>query len=546
MKTTICCYNIMTIADINSLPVISLNVTGREGSGTSVTVIDQESKDVTQTTNFTYTQGESLTFTIEDQVFIDRLEKNSTLSVVLYNETVPLYRDIIRFRGELNTANEYTQYNNEDDYFIYESEQFEEDDPQVDYGGGDVSGSETGSSDTTSYVPTDLEGSTVIDLPDDVITPSENYSVVYDTNNNGRGETRGTGYSHEILQASEETRGDFKVRSAEYGTFNSSPSSLESVTVYQYNFNANTGNTFGYHPEQQDLSVNPDLVNTLESYSSSVGNFKYFNFRNGRDEAFSNTVALLQMREENSLDNSAFETTVYKEDSISDWTVGMSIYSDATGTSVTDNYVDTYATVNDLDRYHFISKNSSGVWVLVRCTDGIVTHVEAVDSVNYVRLAEMFTVSISNNPYEARVKGKISSFRPWIESKLADPNAVFYRGSQSVDYTTVKFSINGSSYYRDRYRRVLDLEGGVLGSVGSRVYSHIGPLNTQNVFHKQLISTDGESSLIGANDEDRYIVEVFSLWKDFVNNLDFNEQPWLLLEIDKATGLISDREWINL
>ena len=546
MKTTICCYNIMTIADINSLPVISLNVTGREGSGTSVTVIDQESKDVTQTTNFTYTQGESLTFTIEDQVFIDRLEKNSTLSVVLYNETVPLYRDIIRFRGELNTANEYTQYNNEDDYFIYESEQFEEDDPQVDYGGGDVSGSETGSSDTTSYVPIDLEGSTVIDLPDDVITPSENYSVVYDTNNNGRGETRGTGYSHEILQASEETRGDFKVRSAEYGTFNSSPSSLESVTVYQYNFNANTGNTFGYHPEQQDLSVNPDLVNTLESYSSSVGNFKYFNFRNGRDEAFSNTVALLQMREENSLDNSAFETTVYKEDSISDWTVGMSIYSDATGTSVTDNYVDTYATVNDLDRYHFISKNSSGVWVLVRCTDGIVTHVEAVDSVNYVRLAEMFTVSISNNPYEARVKGKISSFRPWIESKLADPNAVFYRGSQSVDYTTVKFSINGSSYYRDRYRRVLDLEGGVLGSVGSRVYSHIGPLNTQNVFHKQLISTDGESSLIGANDEDRYIVEVFSLWKDFVNNLDFNEQPWLLLEIDKATGLISDREWINL
>lgn len=546
MKTTICCYNIMTIADINSLPVISLNVTGREGSGTSVTVIDQESKDVTQTTNFTYTQGESLTFTIEDQVFIDRLEKNSTLSVVLYNETVPLYRDIIRFRGELNTANEYTQYNNEDDYFIYESEQFEEDDPQVDYGGGDVSGSETGSSDTTSYVPTDLEGSTVIDLPDDVITPSENYSVVYDTNNNGRGETRGTGYSYEILQASEETRGDFKVRSAEYGTFNSSPSSLEPVTVYQYNFNANTGNTFGYHPEQQDLSVNPDLVNTLESYSSSVGNFKYFNFRNGRDEAFSNTVALLQMREENSLDNSAFETTVYKEDSISDWTVGMSIYSDATGTSVTDNYVDTYATVNDLDRYHFISKNSSGVWVLIRCTDGIVTHVEAVDSVNYVRLAEMFTVSISNNPYEARVKGKISSFRPWIESKLADPNAVFYRGSQSVDYTTVKFSINGSSYYRDRYRRVLDLEGGVLGSVGSRVYSHIGPLNTQNVFHKQLISTDGESSLIGANDEDRYIVEVFSLWKDFVNNLDFNEQPWLLLEIDKATGLISDREWINL
>lgn len=545
MKTTICCYNIMTIADINSLPVISLNVTGREGSGTSVTVIDQESKDVTQTTNFSYIQGESLTLTIEDQVFIDRLEKNSTLSVILYNETVPLYRDIIRFRGELNTANEYTQYNNEDDYFIYESEQFEEDDPHVDYGGGDISGSETGSSNVTTYVPIDLEGKTVIDLPDDVITPSENYSVVYDKNNNGRGEMRG-GSSYEILQASEETQGDFKVRSAEYGTFNSSPSSLESVTVYQYNFNSNTGNTFGYHPSQLDLSVNPDLINTLESYAPTVGDFKYFHFRNGRDEAFSDTVTLLEMREENSLDNSAFETTVYKEDSISDWTVGMSIYSDATGTSVTDNYVDTYATTNDIDRYHFISKNSSGVWVLVRCTDGIVTHVEAVDSVNYVRLAEMYSVSITTNPYETRPTGKISSVKPWVEAKLADPNAVFYRGSQSVDYTTVKFSINGNSYNRDRYRKVLDLEGGVLGSVGSRVYSHIGPLNVQNVFHKQLVSTDGDSSLIGASDEDRYGVGVFSPWKDFVNNLEFNEQPWLLLEIDKATGLISDREWINL
>lgn len=537
----------MTIADINSLPVISLNVTGREGSGTSVTVIDQESKDVTKTSNFTYTQGESLTLTIEDQTFIDRLEKNSTLSVILYDETVPLYRDIIRFRGELNTANEYTQYNNEDDYFIYESEQFEEDDPHVDYGGGgDVSGSETGSSNVTSYLPTNLEGMTIIDLPDDVITPSADYSVVYDTNNNGRGEMRGAGYSYELLQASEETLGDFKVRSAEYGTFNSSPSSLESVTVYQYNFNSNTGNTFGYHPDQRNLSTNPDLINTLESYASNVGDFKYFHFMNGRDYSFSDTVTLLQMREENSLDNSSFETTIYKEDSISDWVVGMSIYSDATGTSITDNYVDTYAVTNDIDRYHFISKNSSGVWVLVRCTDGIVTHVEAVDSVNYVRLSEMYLVSIFNNPYESKPSGRIETFKPWIEAKLADTEAVFNSSFQSVDYTTVKFSISESSSNRQGFRRVLDLQGGVLGSVGSKVYIHTGPTNIQNVFHKQLVSEDADSSLIGASDEQRYEILTLSPWKDYVNNLEFNEQPWLLLEIDKATGLISDREWINV
>ena len=113
----------MTIADINSLPVINLKVTGRVGSGTSVTVIDQESKGVTETTNFTYTQGESLEVTIEDQTFIDGLEESSTLSVILYKQNIPLYRDIIRFTGELNPSDNYTQYEASDElsaeYFIY-------------------------------------------------------------------------------------------------------------------------------------------------------------------------------------------------------------------------------------------------------------------------------------------------------------------------------------------------------------------------------------------------------------------------------------------
>jgi len=534
----------MTIADINSLPVITLNVTGREGSGTSVTVIDQESKESTQVSNFTYIQGESLTFSIEDQIFVDRLEKNSTLSVILYDNTIPLYRDIVRFNGELNTANEYTQYNNEDDYFIYESEQFEDDDPHVEYGDDDVSGSDETDENVTVYIPSASEGMTSISLPSDSLIPSTSHSVYYDTNNDGRGEMKNL-YNHSYAQDSIQNIGDFKVRSAEYGTFNDNPSSLEPVVVYEYDFNTNTGNTFGYHPQAQSLSRNPNLVNTLERVNSAQGDFKYFHFSNGRDESFSDRLTTLIAREENSLDNSTFETTVYKEDSISDWTVGMSIYSDATGTSVTDNYVDNYANGNDLDRYHFISKNSSGVWVLVRCTDGIVTHVEAVDSVNYVRISEMHKVSILNTPYETQ-PARLPEFKTWIEGKLSDPEAVFISGYGSLSYTTVKFSVNPSASSRATQRVSLDLQNGVLGSVGDRVYYSTSNWNANSVFHNYLASLDGEDFLLEASDQSRYETLTLSLVRDTENDLDFNEQPLLLLEIDNATGLISDREWINL
>lgn len=535
----------MNILDINTLPTLTLNVTGREGSGTSVTIINQESKDSIQSSDFTYTQGETLVVSIDNQDFLDSIEKNTTLSVIIYQDRIPLYRDVVRFRGELDVDNEYIQYNNDDDYFVYEGVQYDEDDEQISYGGeGDLSGSQTGTSTSVTYVGSVPEGMNPLTLEEDEVVEND-YSVTYDLNNDGRGEMS-TGSNYKYLQSLEQTYGDFKVRSAQYGVFNDSPTSLEAVSVYQYGFNSNTGNTYGYHPDAQPLSNNPDLVNTLErDFGGSVGSRKYFHFRNGRDESFNETVRTLQMRDENSLDNSVFETTIYKEDSISDWTVGMSIYSDVAGNSITDSYVDSYANVNDLDRYHFISKNASGVWTLVRCTDGVVTHVEAVDDTNYIRFSEMYSVSILNKPYEQKPKGRLATTKAWVESKLADPEAVFQSSSTPLDYTTVKFNISTISYNRDTKRAALDLSGGELGAIGTRIYSSTGPLNIGRVFHKQLIYQEADSSLLEASDEDRYTFKLLANSRDYLNNLLFNEQPWLILEIDKATGLISDRAWIT-
>ena len=112
----------MTIADVNNLPTITLNVTGREGTGSSVRIINQESKEVITESTFTYTQGGTLSFNITDSSFLSSIDADTTLSVILIGSNIPLYRDIVRFSGEMNTAADYTQYNNSDDYFIYDSD----------------------------------------------------------------------------------------------------------------------------------------------------------------------------------------------------------------------------------------------------------------------------------------------------------------------------------------------------------------------------------------------------------------------------------------
>ena len=539
----------MNILDINTLPTLTLNVTGREGFGTSVTIINQESKDSIQSSNFTYTQGETLVVSIDNQDFLDSIEQNTTLSVILYDNKVPLYRDVVRFRGELNTANEYIQYNNDDDYFVYEGVQYDEDDAHVTYGGEDVSGS-TEYGDNTQVIGGDTSSGTSSTTPTDVSESGE-YAVKYDLDNDGRGEVKfSSQVTSRLDQNTKNALGDFKVRSAEYGTFNSSPTSLEEVTVYAYDFNSNEGNFYGYHPDSQSLSLNPDLVNTLERDfgTDPLGNYigpkKYWHFEFGRDETFTKTLSKLQQREERSLALAAFETSVFKEDSISDWTVGMSIYSDAIGTSVTDNYVDSYANVNDLDRYHFISKNASGVWVLVRCTDGIVTHVESVEDTDYVKYVEMYNVSILNTPYEIAPTGRLATTKAWVEGKLAQEGIAF-SDSGSVSYENSLFKITTSITFSDESRSYLTISGGEIGSVGSTLnYLSRVPLSTE-VWHEKLIYTDANESLLTASDEDRYTFKLLAPSLDGVNNLEFYEQDWLILEIDRATGLISDRAWIT-
>lgn len=539
----------MNILDINTLPTLTLNVTGREGFGTSVTIINQESKDSIQSSNFTYAQGETLVVSIDNQDFLDSIEQNTTLSVILYDNKIPLYRDVVRFRGELNTANEYIQYNNDDDYFVYEGVQYDEDDAHITYGGEDVSGS-TDYGDNTQIVSGGTGGGTSATTPTDVSEHGE-YAVKYDLDNNGRGEVK---FSRQVTnrldQNTKNAFGDFKVRSAEYGTFNSSPASLEEVTVYAYRFNSNEGNFYGYHPNSQSLSLNPDLVNTLERDfgSDALGNYvgpaKYWHFEFGQDEPFNKTLAKLQQREERSLPLTNFETTVFKEDSISDWTVGMSIYSDALGTSITDSYVDTYADVNDLDRYHFISKNASGIWVLVRCTDGIVTHVESVEDTDYVKYIEMYKVSILNTPWENAPHGRLATTKAWVESKLAQ-EGIGFSDNGAVEYENSLITIRRSNAYRPDARRVFTITNGEIGSVGSREYRLGITPNISKVYHEHIIYSEGDETLLTASDEDRYTFSLLAPPADSLNNLQFYEQDWLILEIDRATGLISDRAWIT-
>lgn len=539
----------MNILDINTLPTLTLNVTGREGFGTSVTIINQESKDSMQSSNFTYTQGETLVVSIDNQDFLDSIEQNTTLSVILYNNKIPLYRDVVRFKGELNTANEYIQYNNDDDYFVYEGVQYDEDDAHITYGGEDVSGS-TEYGDNTQIVSGGTGGGTSATTPTDVSEHGE-YAVKYDLDNNGRGEVK---FSRQVTsrldQNTKNAFGDFKVRSAEYGTFNSSPASLEEVTVYTYSFNSNEGNFYGYHPDSQSLSLNPDLVNTLERDfgSDALGNYvgpaKYWHFEFGQDEPFNKTLAKLQQREERSLPLTNFETTVFKEDSISDWTVGMSIYSDALGTSITDSYVDTYADVNDLDRYHFISKNASGIWVLVRCTDGIVTHVESVEDTDYVKYIEMYKVSILNTPWENAPHGRLATTKAWVEGKLSQ-EGIGFSDNGAVEYENSLITIRRSNAYRPDARRVFTITNGEIGSVGSREYRLGITPNISKVYHEHIIYSEGDETLLTASDEDRYTFSLLAPPADSLHNLQFYEQDWLILEIDRATGLISDRAWIT-
>ena len=553
----------MTIADISNLPTITIKVTGREATATKCVIINQETKvSLEMISGFTFTQNETATITIDSESidFIESIDEYTTLSVLFFDSAnIPLYRDIVRFNQTMGGSGDYVQDSSSDTYIIYGTEynpSIESSSVNTNNGAGSSSGgSSSGGSVPVTTTPTTQNQTYIAVNADETIfnfdatplTETNEYSINYDSNNSGRGQMfLSSGYIY--TQAVEETQGDFKVRSAQYGVFNSTPSSLEVANVFAYGFNTNTGNTYGYHPSSQD-GRNPNLVNTLEKAFPAIGrDSKYYHFRNGRDETFSDLISYLQTRQENGLDNSSLVnlSQVYKEDSISDWTVGMSIYSDAEGTSITDNYVDSYADINDLDRYHFISKNSSNVWVLERCTDGIVTHIEALDSVDYVRMIEMYEVRINSTVSFTSAGSRLSDYRTWLEGQLALQDAVFSEvGSGSFgEYTSSRFGISRISYYRGDFRRAFDMINGTIGAVGDKIYRSKAPLNSLRVFHKTIVSDNGNS--LYELDENQYARYRFSAFANKrKGNEQFQEQPWLLIEFDRVTGLISDRQWIN-
>ena len=132
----------MNILDINNLPTLTLKVTGRRGNAEQAWVINQEekSKVIIATDDISYTQGEELVITLTDTDFISSIVEDTTLSVILMGkqirdgyssssdldaagiakESSPLYRDIVKFKGELNSEESYSQYDTESEYYIYE------------------------------------------------------------------------------------------------------------------------------------------------------------------------------------------------------------------------------------------------------------------------------------------------------------------------------------------------------------------------------------------------------------------------------------------
>jgi hypothetical protein len=115
----------MNILDINNLPTLTLKVTGRTGIVKEAWIINQEEKSrlIVAAGDISYSQGDQLVITLTDTDFISSIAEDTTLSVILMGNQKPLYRDIVKFKGESIISNYYTQYEETDaydqEYFIY-------------------------------------------------------------------------------------------------------------------------------------------------------------------------------------------------------------------------------------------------------------------------------------------------------------------------------------------------------------------------------------------------------------------------------------------
>ena len=123
MKSSVCCYNTMTIADINSLPVIRVYITGRSFTSLAAKITNQETKKVHTVATGNIVVGAENAYvdlTITDSTFQSEINSNSTLSVNIYNssDSSPVYRDIVTFRTSLASTSDYVQDNSDYEYIF--------------------------------------------------------------------------------------------------------------------------------------------------------------------------------------------------------------------------------------------------------------------------------------------------------------------------------------------------------------------------------------------------------------------------------------------
>ena len=338
---------------------------------------------------------------------------------------------------------------------------------------------------------------------------SSTYSIKFDLDNNGLGEIYNNGYGT-LSQSIKTVWGDFKVRTAEYGTFETNPSSLEEVVVHSYLYDKNNGNVTGWHPTLQ--SNTPELE----------GN--HYHFAGGVSKQASEKIIDLIIKDEFG-ESVIGDVSIFKEDSISDWTVGMSIYKDSIGTSIMDGVVtsDGMSPVqgSSWDRYHFIAKNQNGEWTLIRSTDGIVTHIEVVKDTNYLKYQELYTVGIVTVPYDNSPQGW-TEYQTWFDEKVNDSaNTVMVNYSNSASRTMA-------------YRRTFQYTNGIIGAIGTPILTRTAGKNVGLVYHEYLSGYTLEPETEGTNQQ-------------FSNSaLTIDENRFLLTRVDLTTGLVVDRVWYSI
>lgn len=471
----------MNILDINNLPTITMKISGREGIASGAWVINQEKKHKIEIEagELNYVAGSELQIALTDSSFISSIEEDTTLSVIVFSGLIPLYRDIVKFKGELDSVSFYSQYNHSGDYYV-----FGEEEDSVDEESGDVdSGGDTGG----GYTPPDTAGNLVI----------SDFATKFDLNNNGLGELKLSSSTLSYTQNTKDVLGDFKVRTGEYGTFESTPTSLEEVVVYSVNFDVNNGNGSGWDPR---FSANtPELEGP------------HYHFAGGQSEQTSDRIAeLIALGEVGS--EPIGDASVFKEDSLSDWTVGMSLYKDAAGTPIMDGRTSNW------DRYHFLSKTTAGDWTLIRSTDNIVTHVEVVKDTDYLKFIELYKVSIVSSPYA-------SAPTDWADY------LVYFNDQMTNGTSTTSIVTSGSGDRSVTKRRVLDYSNGTLIATGDNILQREYNKNSGVVFNENLIGIPIDTESEGTIYQYTQIV----LSKD---NLNF-----LIVRIDNSTGLVNDFQW---